>query len=134
MWDVHSPPPRSQECPPDGIVKDLKFQGPHSKILMTGGGGGGIRGSYFIPKKSQLQNLSTPKNHYFLSFNIPKKHPLVLFSQPKKSLCFFFATHKNSCIFHRPKKNHFWPKFQTQKNHSKPPPLPSLKYEWGHWV
>ena len=42
--------------------------GPHSQILMTGGGGGGGGGATEIhilyPKKSQLQNLSTPKNHY----------------------------------------------------------------------
>ena len=30
------------------------------------------RGSYFIPKKSQLQNLSTQKNHYLA---YPKKIP-----------------------------------------------------------
>ena len=37
------------------------------------GGGGSDRGSYFIPKKSQLQNLFTQKNHYF--FSIPPKFP-----------------------------------------------------------
>ena len=40
------------------------YQGPHSPILMTGGGGSD-RGSYLIPKKTQLQNLSSQKNHYF---------------------------------------------------------------------
>ena len=44
-------------------------QGPHSQILMTGGGGGGGGGPTEVhtlyPKKSQLQNLSTQKNHYF---------------------------------------------------------------------
>ena len=54
-------------------------QGPHSQTLMTEGGGGGGPTEVHIlyPKKSQVQNLSTPKN------------PLVLFLQPKKSLCFF---------------------------------------------
>ena len=36
---------------------------PYSQTLLTGGSD---RGSYFIPKKSQLQNLSTQKYHYFL--------------------------------------------------------------------
>ena len=40
--------------------------GSHSQILMTVGGEGGFdRCSYFIPKKSQLQNVSTQKCHYF---------------------------------------------------------------------
>ena len=41
-------------------------QGPHSQILMMGGGGGGPTEVHILyPKRSQLQNLSTPKNHYF---------------------------------------------------------------------
>ena len=44
-------------------------QGLHSQIFMMGeeggGGGGSDRGSYFIPKKSQLQDLPTQKIHYF---------------------------------------------------------------------
>ena len=43
-------------------------RGPYSQILMTGGSD---RGSYFVPKKSQLQNLSTQKNHYFFGI-LPK--------------------------------------------------------------
>ena len=48
----------------------LCTQGPHSQILMTGGWGMGVvqqRSEVHIlyPKKSQLQNLSTQKNHYF---------------------------------------------------------------------
>ena len=45
-------------------------QGPHSQILMTGGL---IDVHILYPKKSQVQNLSTQKNHYF--FSIPKKIP-----------------------------------------------------------
>ena len=47
--------------------KTYPSQGPHSQILMTeGGGGGGATEVHIIyPKKSQLQNLSTQKNHYF---------------------------------------------------------------------
>ena len=42
---------------------------------------GGDRGSYFIPKKSQLQNVSTQKSHY-------------IFSTPKKFLSPVFAAQK----------------------------------------
>ena len=38
-------------------------QGPHSQILMAGGGVSEVHILY--PKKLQLQNLSTQKNHYF---------------------------------------------------------------------
>ena len=49
-------------------------QGPHWQILMTGGGGGVLTEVHILyPKISQLQNLSTPKNHYF--FSIPQKIP-----------------------------------------------------------
>ena len=60
-----------------GLCRAYPAQGPHSQIFMTGvgGGGGGLTEVYILyPKKSQLQNLSTQKNHYFF-FNIPKKIP-----------------------------------------------------------
>ena len=38
-------------------------------------------------------------------------------TMPKK-ICAFFMTQKNPCDFHRPTKNPFWPKFQTQKSRS----------------
>ena len=111
----------------------VNAQGPHSQTLMTGGGGRGEesdRVSYFIPK-----NITTSE------FVYPKKSLLFL-AYPKKSLSPFFATPKNSSFLWRPKKipasfidpkNHFWPKFQTQKNHSDPPP-PVIKIcEWGRW-
>ena len=44
------------------------IMGPHSHILMTagmGGGGGAIEVYTSYPKKSQLQNLSTQKDHNF---------------------------------------------------------------------
>ena len=44
-----------------------KLADPYSQILMTegrGGGGGGLIEVHILyPKKSQLQNLSTQKNH-----------------------------------------------------------------------
>ena len=89
-------------------------QGPHSQILMTGRGSD--RGSYFIQKKSQLQNLSTQKITFFLAY---PQNPLVLFfatPPPPKSIDL---------------KNHFWPKFQTEEYHSDPTPPPSLKYVSG---
>ena len=49
-------------------------QGPHSQILMTGGGGGNPTEVHNLhPKKSQLQNLSTQKITDF--FSITKKIP-----------------------------------------------------------
>ena len=41
--------------------KRKKIQGPHSQILMTRGGGGGDRGSYFIPKKITTTEFVYPK-------------------------------------------------------------------------
>ena len=67
-------------------IKRWLAQGPH---LMTGAGPTEVHILY--PKKSQLQNLSTQKNHYFLAY-------------PKKFLNSFFATQKNPSYFSRPKK------------------------------
>ena len=109
----------------DSMYKKGELPGAHSQILTTrwegvgwGRGGGGSREVHILyPKKSQLQNLSTKKYRYF-------------FSIPQKSLSPFFATSKNLLFFSQPKniaasfmdpKNHFWPKFQTQKSHSTPP-------------
>ena len=90
------------------------------------GGGGGDRGSYFIPQKITTSEFVYQKKS--LLFYHTQKNPLVPFLQPKKIPLFVFATQKNPGVFHRPKRNHFWPKFQTQKNHSD---LPSLKYVSG---
>ena len=48
-------------------------QGPHSHILMRGGGGGYNRGSYFIPQKIPTSEFVYPKKSLF--FSIPKKIP-----------------------------------------------------------
>ena len=49
---------------------------------------------------------------------------------PKKSLC-CFRDPKNPGVFHRRKKNAFWPKCQTQKKPSDPPVIKIC--EWGPW-
>ena len=46
------------------LTKTWKAQGPHSQILMTGGGGGSAEVHILYPKRSQLQYLSTQKNHF----------------------------------------------------------------------
>ena len=58
-----------------------------------GGGGGSDRGSYFIPKKSPIKNLSTQKNHY------------LFLACSKKSLSPFFATQKIHLFFSATQKN-----------------------------
>ena len=111
------------------MLVHLQTQGPHSQSLMTGGGGSD-RGSYFIPKKITSKFVYPKKSLLFLTY--PKKSLLFL-AYPKKSLTDspFFTTPKNPSVFFcNPKipasfidpKNHFWPKFWTQKNHSDPPP------------
>ena len=98
-------------------------QGSHSKLLMTGRSD---RGSYFIPKKSQLQNLSTQKITTFLAY--PKKSLSPFFAVQKNPSVFFFATQKNPGVFHRPQKitlgQNFRPKKFTRTR-------PSLKYVSG---
>ena len=74
---------------PDLLYTPLAAQGPHSHILMTGGSD---RGSYFIPQKSQLQNLSSQKNpsvflhQQILLFNFWKAKTCQL------QLCFWSKT------------------------------------------
>ena len=102
----------------------ISTQGPHSHILMTGGSD---RGSYFIPKKPQLQNLSTQKNHYF--FSIPKKS-LGPLSATQKNLSVFLSTQKNHGVFHRPKRITLGQNFRPKKITRTPPP-PSVKYVSG---
>ena len=112
------------------LLRAILAQGTHSQILMTGGGEGADRGSYLVPKK-----ITTSV------FVYPKKSLLFL-AYPKKTLSSFFATQKIPPFILRPKKipvsftdlkNHLWPKFQTPKNHSDPPP--GIKIcEWDPWV
>ena len=83
---------------------DFAPQGPHSQILMTGGGGegGSDRGSYFIPKK-----ITTSEFVY-------TKIALLFFRNPKNSLCLFYATQINPGVFHRPKKITFGQNFRPK--------------------
>ena len=103
-----------------------------------GGWGGGARERFIfytqknhnfricLPKKSQLQNLSTQKNHYF--FYHTQKNPLVLLSQLQKIPLFFFATQKNPGIFYRPQKITFGQNIRPKKITWTPQ---SLKYVSG---
>ena len=54
-------------CSPKGLLSKCMVQllGCPGAPLTNFNEGGSDRGSFFIPKKSQLQNLSTPKDHYF---------------------------------------------------------------------
>ena len=80
--------------------------------------GGGVRQRFIFytlppPKITTLEFVYPRKSLLFLAY---PKIALVLLSQPKKIPLFFS----------RPidQENHFWPKFQTQRNHSS---------EWGPW-
>ena len=93
---------------------------------MTGGGGGGggvqQRFIFYTQKKSQLQNLSTQKDHYIFC-TIPKIS-LVLFSQPKKNpSVFYFVTQKYPDVFHRSKKITFGRNSRPKKITRTFPPL-----------
>ena len=101
-----------------GVSEQCEFS-PGAPLRNFNDGGGGVRQRFII---------YTQKNHNF-RICLPKKITTFL-AYPKKSCCPFFTTQKNPGIFHRPKKNHFCQKFQTQKNHSDSPPL-SLKYVSG---
>ena len=89
---------------------------------------GGVqqRFTFYTPKKSQLQNLSTQKNHYF--FLAYQKNPLLLFLQPQKIPLFLFATPKNIGIFHRPKKS-LLVKISDPKKLLRPPVIKIC--DWG---
>ena len=64
--------PPSQKRQKKSVWIGVDPRGPDSKILMVVVGGPTEVGILYS-KKSQLQNLSTQKNHYF--FSIPKKIP-----------------------------------------------------------
>ena len=93
---------------------------PGAQFTNFNDGGGGVLQRFIF----YTQKITTSE------FVYPKKSLLFL-AYPKKSLSPFFITPKTSCFFRDPKKipasfidpkNHFWPKFQTQKNHSNPAP------------
>ena len=62
----------------DVALHDVIIPGAPLTNFNDGGGGGGEgewgsdTGSYFIPKNSQLQNLSSQKNHYFFFYHTQK--------------------------------------------------------------
>ena len=105
----------------------LSSQEPLSQILLIGGGGGGggpTEVHILYLKKSQLQNLSTQKNHYFLKHT--QKYPLLLFRNPKKIPASFIGP-----------KESLLAEISDPKKISRtlpPPPPPVIKIcEWGPW-
>ena len=93
---------------------------------MTGGGGHPTEVHILYPKKSLL----------FLAY--PKRSLSPFFATLKNPSGFFFRDPKKSRRLSFTPKNHFWPKFQTQKYLSNspppPPPPPVIKiWEWGPW-
>ena len=105
---------------------------------------GGVRQRFiFYTQENHNLRICLPKKITTSEFVYPKKSLLYL-AYPKNSLSPFFATPQKSlcCFFSRPKKipasftdpkRLLWPKFQTQKSHSAPPP-PVIKIcEWGPW-
>ena len=101
-------------------------QGPHSQILMTGGGWSD-KSSYFIPKKITTSEFVYPKKSlHFLAY--PKKSLSFFFAIQKNPSVVFFATQKNPGVFHRPKKITFGQNFRPKKITWTPP---SLKYVSG---
>ena len=105
-------------------------QGPHSQMLMMGGGAEGAPTEVHIlyPKKSKLQNLSTQKNHYF--FSTPKKSLSPFLATQKTFLCFFLQHKKILASFIDPKKL-LWAKISDPRKSLAPPPPSSLKYVSG---
>ena len=91
--------------------------------------GGPTEVHILYPKRSQLQYLSTQKNHYFLKHT--QKYPLVLFSQPPKNPSVFFRDPKKSRRLSYTQKIPLWPNFRPQKITRTPPDIKIC--EWGHW-
>ena len=84
-------------------------EGPGAPLTNFYDGGGGDRGSYFIPKK-----ITTSEFVY-------RKRSILFLTYPKKSLSSFFATQKNPGVFHRPKKITFGQNFRPKKITRTPP-------------
>ena len=105
-------------------------QGPHSHILMTGGGG--PTGFIFYTPKNHNFKMCLPKK-ITTFFSIPQKIPWSFFRNPKKSLCFFLRPKKIPAYFIDPKKS-LWAKISDPKKSLGTPP-PVIKIcEWGPWV
>ena len=102
-------------------------QGPHSQILMTGGGGVRQRFIFYTQKNHNFRMCLPKKVTTF--FSIPPKVPLSFFRNPKICLC-FCCDPKNPGLFHRPKKS-LWAKISGRI----PLGPPVIKIcEWGPGV
>ena len=103
----------------------LRPQGPHSQILMTGGG---VRQRFiFYTQNNHNFRICLPKK-ISTFFSITQKIPWSFFRNPKKCLCFFSRPKKIPVSFIDP-KNHFWTKFQTQKKITRTPPPPPPRHK-----
>ena len=96
------------------FITMFSIWGPHSLILMTGGEVG-LAEVYILYPKNHNFRICLPKKISSF-FNIPIKNPLVPFRNPKNSSGFFSRPKKILAAFVDP-KYHYWPKFQTQKDH-----------------
>ena len=119
----------------DNFIKYATPQGPHSDILMMGGGGPTEVHINFIPKKIPTSEFVYPKIshtssklhlHYcwfeLMKITIPKKIP-VYFPWPKKSLSFI-----------DPKKWSLLAKIWDPKKSLVPPPPPPPTLSVKYWV
>ena len=99
-------------------------------INFNDGGEGSDRGLYFIPKKITTSEFVNPKKSLlFLAY--PPLKSLSPFSATQKYLS-FLRPQKFLAYFMDPKKS-LWAKISDPKNHSDPPPPPSVIKicEWG---
>ena len=111
-------------------VSSSSSQGPHSKILMTGGRGVRQRFIFYTQKNHNSNNLPTPKNYYF--FSIPPNKSLSPFFAPQKIPSVFLHNLKKSRRLSQTQKNHFCQNFRPEKHHSD---LPIINIcEWGPWA
>ena len=90
------------------FINQIYPQGPHSHILMTGGGGGGSdRGSYFIPKKIPTSEFVYPKES------------LLFLAYPKKSLSIFASANFVIHLLEKLKHANFNFGFGQKQNYTK---------------
>ena len=101
-------------------------QGPHSQILMMGGGGVRQRFIFYTQKNHNFRICLPQKITTFLAY--PRKSHSPSFVTPKNPSV-FLCNPQNPGVFHRPKKITFGQNFRPKKITQNPPP--TLKYVSG---